>query len=229
MSEEEIRTRCAAITKSGNQCKNYAQPHTGYCFTHREQATAAETAAKLLHEQEANARERLNQLVAELDEMVSELQASIPKGSASAYSPLRLLTLLRENVSRLSPEVQLGILESFAGTTKEDLLDIDTWKGMAYMLGYSAKFQANQVKDRVSERLPEPVRPDKLLHFVKASLDKVTPTVAKDIMGSLQGASKEDFLDPDTWKGLWYMINYSLQFQADQLKQRLAGQADDEA
>ena len=42
------------------------------------------------------------------------------------------------------------------------------------------------------------------------------------IMGTLQGASREELLDPDTWKGVWYMINYSLQFQAEQLKQRLS-------
>jgi hypothetical protein len=29
-------------------------------------------------------------------------------------------------------------------------------------------------------------------------------------------------VDPDTWKGIWYMITYSLQFQAEQLKQRLS-------
>ena len=43
-------------------------------------------------------------------------------------------------------------------------------------------------------------------------------------MNSLEGASKEDLLDLDTWKGMWYMLNYSVQFQAEQLKQRLIGE-----
>jgi hypothetical protein len=43
----------------------------------------------------------------------------------------------------------------------------------------------------------------------------------RQILGTFEGATREDLLDPDTWKGVWYMLNYSLQFQAEQLKERL--------
>lgn len=171
---------------------------------------------------------RLQELVTELDSLLSELKSTIPESNQSPYSPLHMLTLIRQNLSQLAPDVQLGILDSFKDMTAEDLTDLETWKGMAYMLNYSARFQANQVKEKMNEQLPTPLKPDTLIGLMKQSIDRFTPDLAKDLYNNLQGTSKEDWMDPDTWKGMWYMINYSLQFQADQLKQRLRGDAPEE-
>jgi hypothetical protein len=137
------------------------------------------------------------------------------------------MTLLRDNVQKLTPDVQSGMLQSFQGMTAEDLLDIETWKGMAYMMSYSAKFQAGQVVGKVNETInevvPEPIQPGRLWAMGKSSLDKITPDFAKQILATFEGATPRDLIDPNTWKGLWYMINYSLQFQAEQLKNRLSG------
>ena len=135
---------------------------------------------------------------------------------------------MRQNLSQFAPEVQLGILESFEGMTREDLMDIETWKGLGYMLNYSARFQANQLREKMNAQLPKPLQPDTMLSFVKSNIDRFTPDVAKGIMDSLQGASREDLMDPETWKGLFYMLNYSIQFQADQLKQKFTGEAEEE-
>lgn len=171
---------------------------------------------------------RLQELVADLDGLLSELKSTIPEGTQSPYSPLSLLTLVRENLSHLTPDVQSGILESFKDMTAEDMMDLETWKGMAYMLNYSARFQANQVKDKMNEQLPTPLKPDTLIGMVKQSLDRFTPDLAKDLYNNLQGTSKEDWMDPETWKGMWYMINYSLQFQAEQFKQKVRGESPEE-
>ncbi len=167
---------------------------------------------------------RLQELVSELDGLLSELKATLPESNQSPYSPLHLLTMIRENLTQLTPDVQSGILESFQGMTAEDLTDLETWKGMVYMLNYSARFQANQVKDKMNQQLPTPLKPDTLIGLIKQSFDRFTPDLAKDLYNNLQGTSKEDWMDPDTWKGMWYMINYSLQFQANQLKQRMRGE-----
>ena len=173
---------------------------------------------------------RMEELVSELDGLVSELKSTVPKEGSSPYSPLQMVTMIRENLHKLAPEVQLGILESFEGMTIDDLKDIDTWKGMAYMMSYSARFQAGQVKERMNEQLPHPMKPDTVIGFMKQNIDRFAPEIAKDLFNNLQGTSKEDLLDPDTWKGMFYMVNYSLQFQAEQLKQRLTGEStDDEA
>lgn len=170
----------------------------------------------------------LRALVKELNDLVAELHATVPTTRAAAsgtYSPAGLLTLLRDNVQKLTPDVQSGMLQSFQGMTTEDLLDIDTWKGMAYMLTYSARFQADQVKGKVNETInevvPEPIQPGRLWSLGRSSLDKVSPDFAKQLMSMFEGAKPRDLVDPDTWKGVWHMLNYSLQFQAEQLKERL--------
>lgn len=73
----------------------------------------------------------------------------------------------------------------------------------------------------------ESLQPEKLVQFFKDNLDKVTPDVAKGIAASFQGATIEDLMDPDTWKGMGYMLNYSMRFQLEQLKQRLLGEDGD--
>ena len=156
---EESRIRCVAVTKAGNPCRNVAQVGMVYCYVHRGRAGAAEPAG----ETEA----RVNELIEELDGLVAELKATVPQEDVSPYSPLRLLALLRQNLKSLTPEMQLSVLESFEGMTKEDLLDVDTWKGLAYMMSYSARFQADQLKEKMNENLPRPLQPDTVLGFVK--------------------------------------------------------------
>lgn len=172
--------------------------------------------------------EQLRQMVAELNARVAELQALVDArgGETTGYTPLRLLTTVRDNVQKLTPDMQIDVLRNFQGMTAEDMLDLDTWKGLAYMMTYSARFQAEQMRGKVSGAInhvvPEPIQPGRLWQMGKAGLDRITPDFAKQILGTFQGASREDLLDPDTWKGVFYMINYSLQFQAEQLKQRLS-------
>ena len=220
MGNEDVLVRCEAVTKAGSRCKNYAKPGSAYCHAHQ---TAGETAVP-----RADSVNRLEGLVDELDELVTDLKVTLgkeerPRDSSIADYPVRMLTLIRDMAGRLAPDVQLGMLESFEGMTVEDAMDLDTWKGMAYMLSYSAKFQAGQARDKMNETLPEPLQPSVMMRFVKGNIDRFAPEVAKELMANFEGASREDLLDPDTWKGVWYMLNYSLQFQADQMKQRLIG------
>lgn len=225
MSEQSL-TRCAATTKAGKPCKNYAVEGSDFCHVHQHVAQAAPAAATSTAEAELLARKKA--LLDELDELVADLKTAVPATTTSPYNPVQLLTYLRQNLSQFTPEMQMGILENFRDMTREDMMDIETWKGLGYMLSYSAKFQANQLRDKMNEQLPKPLQPDTMLNFVKTNIDRFTPDVAKGIMDSLQGATREDLMDPETWKGIWYMINYSVQFQAEQLKQRLKGESEAE-
>lgn len=40
----------------------------------------------------------------------------------------------------------------------------------------------------------------------------------------LNNSIRDDLLDADTWKGIWYMLSYSLQAQADQVTRRITGE-----
>jgi hypothetical protein len=164
---------------------------------------------------------QLNRLLVEIDNLMSELREALPDAGESPYSPLRMLALVRDTAAHYTPDVQVKLLEPFEGMVVEDLVDPQTWKGIAYMIAYSAQFQAVQAKDAMNERLPDPVKPDTVYENVRISLDRITPEVARDMAANLEGASREDFLDPDTWKGMAYMLAYSTQFQAGQAKDRL--------
>lgn len=163
-------------------------------------------------------RRRLEQVLATVDELIRELRTSTLEENAITYSPARMLALVRDSAARYAPDVQLQMLEPFENMTQEDLLDIETWKGIAYMITYSAQFQANKTKEQLNAALPEPVKPDTLTSSVRGGVGRVTPQIVKDIAANLEGATREDMMDPDTWKGLAYMISYSAQFQANQAK-----------
>lgn len=172
----------------------------------------------------------LRALVESLNAQVAELQQQLADRTdegGNQYSPVRLLILVRDSAQRLTPDMQLDVLRNFEGMSTDDLRDIETWKGLAYMMTYSARFQAGQMRDRmagtINQVVPEPVQPGRLWQVGKRGLDRLTPDIAKQILSTFEGATREDLLDPDTWKGVWYMINYSLQFQAEQLKQHLMG------
>ncbi len=166
---------------------------------------------------------QLGRLLAELDGLVDALRSTFPDTSQAPYTPVRMLALVRSSVARYTPDVQISVLEQFQDMTREDLMDLETWKGLAYMIAYSAQFQAGQTKDKLNEQMPQPLKPDSIFAMIKGGLERITPDIAKQIAGSFEGASKEDLLDLDTWKGVWYMLNYSLQFQAEQIKLRLMG------
>lgn len=180
--------------------------------------------------------EALKAMVDDLNARIGELQTMVEskQGSdSSPYSPARLLAMVKENAQKLTPEMQLDVLRNFQGMSAEDLLDLETWKGLAYMMTYSARFQADQMRGKVTDTInhvvPEPIQPGRLWRMGKSGLDRITPEFAKQILGTFQGATREDLLDPDTWKGVWYMITYSLQFQAEQLKQRLSEAGEEQA
>ena len=224
---QENHVHCAAKTKSGNPCKNYAVHDSTYCRVHQgyvEEAPPLSQDAPSLDAQRKS-------LLEDLDDLVKDLQTKIPSANAapSIYSPLVFLTYIRKNVSRFTPDVQIGILESFDEMTVDDAMDPDTWKGMAYMASYSAKFRANQVKDKMNEQLPEPLQPDTMIEFVTQNVDRFTPEVVKGIMETFQGATREDLMDMETWKGMWYMINYSFTFQMNQIRDRVLGEVEEEA
>jgi hypothetical protein len=170
---------------------------------------------------------RLSHLLKDVDELAKELRATLPDAGQYPYSPLKMLTLVRDTAVRYAPDIQISLLEPFEDMTREDLVDPETWKGIAYMIAYSAQFQASHTKDVLNERLPDPVKPDTVTSSVRGGLDRVTPEVVKNMVANLEGTTAQDLLDPDTWKGLAYMIAYSAQFQAGKTRNMLNEQLPD--
>ena len=139
---EETRSRCAGITKAGNQCKNYVLDGQDFCRVH-----LPEPAGESKEEQDARLRAELRE---ELDELVERLQEMQPDYEPPPYSTRNLVDLLRENLPNFPVQLQLGIAERLRDTINEDLLDIDTWKGLWFMINYSIQYQADFMKRRLT-------------------------------------------------------------------------------
>ncbi len=179
----------------------------------------------------------------ELDALVEKLQAATPTNIAdSQYSPVGLLTLLQEYFPKLPADLQSRILDLFQGMDAKDLVSLETWKGVVIMVLNSAKTQAEQVAGMADSVLPDPLKSSNLLGLFQSAVDKFTPSIvkgaassAKDIaanLGSmasnLEGMSAEDLLAPETWKGLYYMLDMGLRSQVTLLKERVTGGGEEE-
>jgi hypothetical protein len=147
MNDEHNRTRCQATTQAGSQCKNLARPGQRTCYVHRNVQLGPESAPS----QRQSAQ--VQQLVQELDELVADLKASIPDRMASpteALQPEKLVQFMKQNLDKMTPAMARDIAASFEGASKEDFMDPDTWRGVWYMLNYSLRFQAEQIKKRLT-------------------------------------------------------------------------------
>ncbi len=148
MSSDDPRMHCQAITRSGEPCKKYALPGSTLCNVH--QRAAQRALAPDAGDSDAPDPALRQQLATELDSLIDRIRDTSPDYRPPQFSPRRLLALLEENISRLSPDLQLGILQRLRSTISEDLFDVDTWKGIWYMLNYTLQYQTDFVKRRLT-------------------------------------------------------------------------------
>lgn len=140
MNQEESHHLCRAKTKSGRACKNKAQQGSDYCHVHRQAEAPQKSEAEMAA------------LLAELEGLVAQLERKVSSKAPSPFSPAAVRNLLDQNLDRFTPEVVRDLRNSLQGASAEDLMDADTWKGFWYMLSYSAQFQADQWKERLTGR-----------------------------------------------------------------------------
>ena len=63
----------------------------------------------------------------------------------------------------------------------------------------------------------------RLTDLIEQSLEGLPQEFQIDILGRLRQAIDEGWFQPETWKGMWYMLNYTLQYNAGLVKRRLSG------
>jgi 1-acyl-sn-glycerol-3-phosphate acyltransferase len=115
-----------------------------------EPVVTAEAAAALETEAEIPDATLRQQLMRELDELIGRVRSLHPGYSPPPFSPKALLDLLNESVDKLPPGMGLGILDKLRGTIGEDLFDVDTWKGMWYLLNNTLQYQGDILKRRMT-------------------------------------------------------------------------------
>jgi 1-acyl-sn-glycerol-3-phosphate acyltransferase len=100
-------------------------------------------------EEELTGDEMRRRLIEELDDLVERLKAINPDYVPPAFSPQRMIELIKKNLGYFSPEMGLAILEKLRSSVNQDLLDVDTWKGIWYMVNYSLDYQTDILKRRL--------------------------------------------------------------------------------
>jgi hypothetical protein len=147
--------------------------------------------------------------MAEVDELAEELQAAAPAYQPPPYSPQAMLALLQQNAEKLADKVPVvgELWRNLEGTKPEDLVDPETWKGLWYILNYTAQAQSKQTIDAIVARLAQLPGGGTLL-VVKSQIESTSP---------------KDLLDIETWKGAWIILNAAVQAQATEVRRRVLG------
>jgi 1-acyl-sn-glycerol-3-phosphate acyltransferase len=70
---------------------------------------------------------------------------------------------------------------------------------------------------------PPPFTPRGMLDILESNLGRFSPQSGLAVVERLRSTISEDLMDADTWKGIWYMVNYSLEYQADVYRRRMSG------
>ncbi|NIV38503.1 MAG: glycerol acyltransferase [Anaerolineae bacterium] len=76
---------------------------------------------------------------------------------------------------------------------------------------------------------PPPFSPKRLVALIERLLSKFPKDVQLGILEQLQSALRQDAFDPDLWKGMWYMLNYTLRYNVDLVRRRYAGEFETDA
>lgn len=203
---------CGALTKTGDPCKNNALDGSAYCRVHRNYTPPAQASPPVAPSGLSSMdREEFRQLVAELNALAEQLRAIDARYNPPPLTLEGLGNLLIENIYRFSPQAQREIIDtlrsSFAGTTKEDLVNPETWKGFWYVLNYMAQNQKQEALEKINSQL------EKVPGFA----------LLGDLAAGLKDAKPSDFLEPETWKGLYYILSYSAKMQLEEVKKRIRG------
>jgi 1-acyl-sn-glycerol-3-phosphate acyltransferase len=151
MSEQTTRVLCSATTSSGQPCKKHALADSSYCSVHRSLGHngSKDGRAELPADQVPEGDER-EQLESQLDGLIERVRALTPDYSPPPFSARALLELIEKNLARLSPDMRLGILERLRTSLSADVFDLDTWKGIWYMLNYSLEHQVDILRRRMN-------------------------------------------------------------------------------
>lgn len=191
-------SQCQATTKAGARCKNQAGSGSVYCHVHTSKAapTPVNTAA----------------MAGEMNQVADQLRAQNPAYKPPPYSPQAMLALLQANLERISSMVQIPILtelkNNLKGTKPEDFMDPETWKGLWYVLNYTAQAQSRQALEKVDEMLAGMPGGQALI----------------DLRSGLEGTSPKELLDINTWKGAYVIADVTVKAQITDLRRKVLGE-----
>ena len=202
----ETRPPCAATTAQGTPCKRYAKGDSPYCGIHQ-RVYAPEPEPVIVEDADSEPAvdpSMQARLVEQVDFLIGRLEGITPDYVPPPFTPRGLLDMLNENADKIPSQLRLDMLKQLRQAASEDVFDIDTWKGMWFLLNYSLQSQTESVREQISRYLPQ---------FQQlAALKK------------LRGLIGDEGLDMDAVRGFLFMAQYTVQMQVDMVRRRFTGE-----
>ena len=95
----------------------------------------------------ASEEEMREELATELDGLIQRLRAFTPEFEPPRFTRQRFLSMLEESL-KCPIDLQRDLLERLRTAINEQWFDLDTWKGIWYMLNYTVKYNTDLVQRR---------------------------------------------------------------------------------
>lgn len=218
---------CKATTRRGTRCKNYAIVGSEYCHVHGGRTSPARVIDSQAVDTPLEARSKgsstssgrtallhssrtqpdMDLLIQELDALIHELRVQIPEFEIDDVGPAHIVRLFNRSVGKRLPATQAALFEDLERNLDEatfaDLVDPEVLRGMALLAYYSLQAQTAAIRAPVAGRIRS------LPGFALMS----------DLRNNLSGTSLQDLADPDTWRGLWYIVTYTAQLKLQEMRQ----------
>lgn len=210
--------QCQAITKAGAACKNKARKGSDFCYPHRNYVVAVvepteptALASSATGADKPTEQQAFEALADELNSMVDDMQAESPDFEPPPFTPQGFVALLKANAARFSPKMQLGLIQTIRDGMKDsspkDFLNPETWKGMWFLLNYTVQEETAPLRSGVAKQVSKVPGGEAFLAMLE----------------NLKSINPKDFLDPETWKGMWFMLSVTAQNQVEEMRQKLMG------
>ena len=149
------------------------------------------------------------------------------QGTTKAGKPCRNYALADEPYCRLhqpaaapAPETQNGTSHTHIPLEEEDPTPEQLFR-------QRLQGEVGELVERLNALtpafVPPPFQPEAILSYTEKLVSGLPRHRATEIIQRANQIIREDAFDPETWRGLWYLVNYNAQYQLDIIKRRFTG------
>lgn len=101
----------------------------------------------------------------------------------------------------------------------------DAARSQLEMLVTQLNLLADELQKLTPGFVPPPFTPRGMMDLVESSMDKLDPRAEDSLLAelrrNLEGTSPKDLIDPETYKGLWYVLHYMAQARTVEVRSQL--------
>jgi 1-acyl-sn-glycerol-3-phosphate acyltransferase len=122
----------------------------------------------------------------------------------------------------LSLKADIKTIDGLADTKDENAKELSS-REMRKQLIRELDELILRVRELDPEYSPPPYTPQDMIHIIDEREDELPPSFPLKILNKLRSSVNEELFDKETWEGIWYMLNYTIEYQSDMLKRRFKG------